>query len=105
MNPKQDRAAVRTAEDLERKYNLGRLHRTIEEWNGSQNSQLVKLSQQAQEQLENVTALRSRVQTLERLVRQIQEYLNLSTGPVTVGEINDMIVEYFESFTVLEVEA
>lgn len=103
MNPKQDRAVARTPEDLERKYNLGKLSQRLQEVAGSQNSQFMKLSQAVRTAQEEAAALRSRVQTLERMVLQIREYLSL--GTVTVGEINDMIVEYFESFTVLEVEA
>lgn len=45
MNPKQDRAVARTPEDLERKYNLGKLSRKLEEATGNQNSQYTKLSQ------------------------------------------------------------
>ena len=43
---------------------------------------------------------------MESIVKIIQEKLGLGTvDTVTVNEINDMIVEYFENKTVSEVEA
>ena len=52
--------------------------------------------------------LKGDITSLETLLRTIQEKLNSgssSVDTVTVNEINDMIVEYFENKTVSEVEA
>ena len=53
-----------------------------------------------------IDALKSDLSELESIVKVIQEKLGLGTvDTVTVNEINDMIVEYFENKTVSEVEA
>lgn len=54
----------------------------------------------------DVDQLKSDLAKLESIVKVIQEKLGLGTvDTVTVNEINDMIVEYFENKTVSEVEA
>lgn len=59
------------------------------------------------EQLKRVAdKLTSDIANLETLLKDIQEKLNSgSVDEITVNEINDMIVEYFENKTVSEVEA
>ena len=55
-----------------------------------------------------IDELKGDIGNLEALLRTIQEKLNSgssSVDTVTVNEINDMIVEYFENKTVSEVEA
>ena len=55
-----------------------------------------------------VSELKGDIGNLEALLRTIQEKLNSgssSVDEITVNEINDMIVEYFENKTVSEVEA
>lgn len=55
-----------------------------------------------------IDELKTDIGNLEALLRTIQEKLNSgssSVDTVTVNEINDMIVEYFENKTVSEVEA
>lgn len=53
-----------------------------------------------------VGELKEDLSELESIVKIIQEKLGLGTvDTVTVNEINDMIVEYFENKTVSEVEA
>ena len=53
-----------------------------------------------------VSELKGDLVRLENLLKQIQDKLNQGTvvDNITVNEINDMIVEYFESKTVSEVE-
>ena len=53
-----------------------------------------------------VNQLKSDLANLENLLIQIQDKLNQGTvvDHITVNEINDMIVSYFENKTVLEVE-
>ena len=53
-----------------------------------------------------VDQLKSDLANLENLLIQIQDKLNQGTvvDHITVNEINDMIVSYFENKTVLEVE-
>ena len=51
-----------------------------------------------------INQLKDDLVRLENLVIQIQDKLNQLTGVITVNEINDMIVSYFENKTVLEVE-
>ena len=53
-----------------------------------------------------ISSLKEDLSKLESIVKVIQEKLGLGTvDTVTVNEINDMIVEYFENKTVSEVEA
>ena len=53
-----------------------------------------------------VGQLKEDLAKLESIVKVIQEKLGIGTvDTVTVNEINDMIVEYFENKTVSEVEA
>lgn len=55
-----------------------------------------------------IDELKGDITSLEALLRTIQDKLNSgssSVDTVTVNEINDMIVEYFENKTVSEVEA
>ena len=53
-----------------------------------------------------ISSLKEDLSELESIVKIIQEKLCLGTvDTVTVNEINDMIVEYFENKTVSEVEA
>ena len=52
----------------------------------------------------DVNQIKDDLVSLENLVIQIQEKLNQLTGVITVNEINDMNVSYFENKTVLEVE-
>lgn len=53
-----------------------------------------------------ISSLKEDLSELESIVKIIQEKLGLGTvDTVTVNEINDMIVEYFENKTVSEVEA
>ena len=55
-----------------------------------------------------ISDLKSDIKSLEALLRTIQDKLNSGSSTVdtvTVNEINDMIVEYFENKTVSEVEA
>ena len=53
-----------------------------------------------------INQLKSDLANLENLLIQIQDKLNQGTvvDHITVNEINDMIVAYFENKTVLEVE-
>ena len=53
-----------------------------------------------------INQLKSDLANLENLLIQIQDKLNQGTvvDHITVNEINDMIVSYFENKTVLEVE-
>ena len=55
---------------------------------------------------EKIDKLKGDITNLENILRAIQEKLNTtpSVDSVTVNEINDMIVEYFENKTVSEVE-
>lgn len=54
-----------------------------------------------------VSDLKGDIVRLENLLKQIQDKLNQGTiiDNITVNEINDMIVSYFENKTVSEVEA
>lgn len=57
---------------------------------------------------EAIDELKGDITSLEALLRTIQDKLNSGSSAVdtvTVNEINDMIVEYFENKTVSEVEA
>lgn len=64
-------------------------------------------AKQIQDNTNKITELKSDITNLESILRAIQEKLNTtpSVDSVTVNEINDMIVEYFENKTVSEVEA
>ena len=69
--------------------------------------QIARIAQQATEILQpEVNQLKSDLANLENLLIQIQDKLNQGTvvDHITVNEINDMIVAYFENKTVLEVE-
>ena len=69
--------------------------------------QIAGIAQQATEILQpEVNQLKSDLANLENLLIQIQDKLNQGTvvDHITVNEINDMIVAYFENKTVSEVE-
>ena len=64
-------------------------------------------AEQIQDNTNKITEIKSDLADLESLLRQIQYKLNQGTvvDNITVNEINDMIVEYFENKKVSEVEA
>ena len=69
--------------------------------------QIAGIAQQATEILQpEVNQLKSDLANLENLLIQIQDKLNQGTvvDQITVNEINDMIVAYFENKTVSEVD-
>ena len=62
---------------------------------------------QIQDNTNKITKLKGDLVLLDNLLKQIQDKLNQGSvvDNITVNEINDMIVEYFENKTVSEVEA
>lgn len=64
-------------------------------------------AEQIQNNTNKIAELKGDITNLESILRAIQEKLNTtpSVDSLTVNEINDMIVEYFENKTVSEVEA
>ena len=63
-------------------------------------------AEQIQDNTNKITELKGDLVRLENLLKQIQDKLNqgIVVDNITVNEINNMIVEYFESKTVSEVE-
>lgn len=65
-------------------------------------------AKQIQDNTNKITELKEDLVRLENILKDIQEKINSGQtviDSVTVNEINDMIVEYFENKTVSEVEA